>query len=78
MPYVSVFNRNQKMVCPWDSFVDTESVARLIDAFVNSLDLTKYAVKDAAKKGDQDMSRKGCTNCTYMVIVKVSVPHANW
>lgn len=59
MPYVSVFDRNQMMVCSRDSFVDTESVARLIDAFVNSLDLTKYAVKDAAKKGVPGYEPKG-------------------
>ena len=47
MPYVSTFNRNQMMMCSWDSFVDPESIARLIDAFVNSLDLTKYEVKEA-------------------------------
>ncbi|MGO5421862.1 DNA cytosine methyltransferase [Mediterraneibacter faecis] len=51
MPYVSTFNRNQMMMCSWDSFVDPESIARLIDAFVNSLDLTKYEVKEAAKEG---------------------------
>ena len=40
MPYVSTFNRNQMMMCSWDSFVDPESIARLIDAFVNSLDVS--------------------------------------
>lgn len=39
--------------------MDTESVARFIDAFVNSLDLTKYAVKDAAKKGRPGYEPKG-------------------
>lgn len=34
-----------------DSFKDSESMARPIDAFVNSLDLTKYEVKEAAKEG---------------------------
>lgn len=59
MPYVSTFNRNQMMVCSWDSFVDSESVARLIDAFVNSLDLTKYSVKEAAKEGRPAYDPKG-------------------
>ena len=59
MPYVSTFNRNQMMMCSWDSFVDLESIARLIDAFVNSLDLTKYEVKEAAKEGRPAYDPKG-------------------
>lgn len=51
MPYVPTFDRNQMMMCSWDAFVDSESIARLIDAFVNSLDLTKYGVKEAAVEG---------------------------
>lgn len=59
MPYVSTFNRDQMMMCSWDSFVDPESIARLIDAFVNSLDLTKYEVKEAAKEGRPAYDPKG-------------------
>lgn len=59
MPYVSTFNRNQMMMCSWDSFVDPESIARLIDAFVNSLDLTKYEVKEVAKEGRPAYDPKG-------------------
>lgn len=51
MPYVSTFDRTQMMMCSWDSFVAPESIARLIDAFVNSLDLVKYGVKEAAVEG---------------------------
>ena len=51
MPYVQTFDRTQMMMCSWDSFVDPYSVARLIDAFVDSLDLKKYRVKEAAKEG---------------------------
>lgn len=51
MPYVSTFNRNQMMFCSWDIFVEPESIARIIDAFVNSLDLTKYEVKEASREG---------------------------
>ena len=47
------------MVCSRDSFVDPESIARLIDAFVNSLDLTKYEVKEAAKEGRPAYDPKG-------------------
>jgi transposase len=42
-----------------DSFVDPESTARLIDAFVNSLDLQKYGVKEAAKEGRPTYDPKG-------------------
>lgn len=79
MPYVSTFNRNQMMMCSWDSFVDPESIARLIDAFVNSLDLTKYEVKEAAKEGRPAYDPKGMYKLyIYMVTVKVSDPHVNW
>ena len=39
MPYIKTFDRNQMMFCSWDSFVDEQSIARLIDAFVNSLNV---------------------------------------
>lgn len=51
MPYVSGFDREQLMYCSWDTFVDKESIARLTDAFVNSLGLEKYGVKMAAAEG---------------------------
>jgi transposase len=51
MPYISTFDRQQLMVCSWDSMVDPESIARLIDAFVNSLDLKEIGVKEASKEG---------------------------
>ncbi len=36
------------MYCSWDAFVDKESIARIIDAFVNHLDIEKYGVKPVA------------------------------
>lgn len=45
MAYISGFDRTQMMFCSWDMLVDEESIARLIDAFVNSLDLNRYGVK---------------------------------
>lgn len=36
-----------------------ESIARLIDAFVKSLDLTKFKVKEAAKEGRPPYDLKG-------------------
>ena len=59
MSYVPTFDRTQMMMCSWDSFVDPESIARLIDAFVNSLDLTKYNVKEAAAEGRPSYDPKG-------------------
>ena len=51
MHYVKAFDRDQMMMTTWDSMVDPESTARLIDAFVNSLDLSEYDVKELATEG---------------------------
>lgn len=59
MPYVSTFNRNQMMMCSWDSFVDPESIARVIDAFINSLDLSDYDIKEVSKEGRPAYDPKG-------------------
>lgn len=59
MPYVPTFDRTQMMMCSWDSFVAPESIARLIDAFVNSLDLVKYGVKEIATEGRPAYDPKG-------------------
>ncbi|MDC7288818.1 transposase [Blautia schinkii] len=59
MPYVPIFNRNQMMLCSWDSFVAPESIARLIDAFVDSLDLSQYRIKECAKEGRPSYDPKG-------------------
>lgn len=51
MPYVLGFDRDQIMCCLWDAFVDKESSARIIDAFVNHLDIEKYGVKPVVAEG---------------------------
>lgn len=51
MQYVSGFDRNQLMCCSWDAFVDEESIARIIDALVEHLDIKKYGVKAVAVEG---------------------------
>ncbi len=51
MPYIQGFDRDQMMLCTWDSFVEPDSTARLIDAFVDSLDLSQYKVKEVASEG---------------------------
>lgn len=51
MPYITGTDRNQLMFCSLDSFVDPESVARLIDAFVDSLDMGELGIKEASIEG---------------------------
>lgn len=51
MHYVKEFDRNQFMMTTWDSMVEPDSTARLIDAFVNSLNLSDYGVKEMAQEG---------------------------
>ena len=51
MHYVQGFDRNQMMLTTWDSMVESESTARLIDAFVDSLNLADYNVKVLAGEG---------------------------
>lgn len=53
MRYVKGIDRDQVMMCSLDSLVDPESDARLIDAFVESLDLEGLAIikSKAASEG---------------------------
>ncbi len=51
MHYVQSFDRNQMMMTSWDSMVDPHSTARLIDAFIDSLDLSEYGIKEMASEG---------------------------
>lgn len=59
MPYIKTFDRDQMMFCSWDSFVDEHSIARIIDAFVNSLNLVDYGVKEVAVEGRPSYDPKG-------------------
>ena len=59
MPYIKTFDRDQVMLCSWDSFVEADSDARLIDAFVNSLDLSAYGVKEVSYEGRPAYDPKG-------------------
>ncbi len=45
MHYVGALDRNQMVMTTWDSMVDPESTARLIDSFINSLNLADYGVE---------------------------------
>lgn len=51
MPYIQTFDRTQMMMLSWDLLVEPESIARLIDAFVDSLDLKKFTIKEPAAEG---------------------------
>ncbi len=45
MPYIEGFDRNQAQMFPeyLDNYINEENPVRVIDAFVDSLDLHKYA-----------------------------------
>ena len=51
MRYVEAFDRNQMMMTTWNSMVEPDSTARLIDAFVDSLNLSDYGIKEIAAEG---------------------------
>lgn len=51
MHYIESFDRNQLMMTTWDSMVAPESTARLIDAFVDSLDMSEYGVRELPLEG---------------------------
>ena len=45
MPYIEAQDRNQMMMCSLDSMVDPESIARIIDKFVDGLNLESMGFK---------------------------------
>lgn len=51
MHYVEAFDRNQMMMMTWNSMVEPDSTARLIDTFVESLNLSDYGIKEIASEG---------------------------
>ena len=51
MHYIKAFDRDQMMMTTWDSMVEPDSTARLIDAFVESLNLKDYGIKEIASEG---------------------------
>ena len=51
MHYVEAFDRNQMMMTTWNSMVEPDSTARLIDAFVDSLNLSDYGIKEISAEG---------------------------
>lgn len=59
MPYIETIDRTQMMICSLDSFVDEKSIARLIDAFVESLDLQEYGIKEPSFEGRPGYDPKG-------------------
>ncbi len=59
MDYVRGFDRDQMMMTTWDSMVDPDSTARLIDAFVDSLNLSDFGVKEMSREGRPPYDPKG-------------------
>lgn len=59
MHYVETFDRDQMMMTTWDSLVEPDSTARLIDAFVDSLSLADYGVKELASEGRPPYDPRG-------------------
>ena len=51
---------------------------RVIDAFVEHLDIKKLGVKTAAIEGRPSYDPKVFTNSIFMEAEKESVPHGNW
>lgn len=51
MPYVKSADRDQMMMCSLDSFVEPESIARIIDAFVESLDMKSIITREYSFDG---------------------------
>lgn len=54
MPYkIKPIDRDQIMICTFDSMVGKKSIARIIDAFVDNLDLLQFKFKKSrsAKTG---------------------------
>jgi transposase len=47
MPYVQTMDRNQMMMCSMDAFVGADSVARVVDAFAEGLDLEALGFRKA-------------------------------
>lgn len=63
MPYISTFDREQMMMISWESLVAPESIARIIDAFVDSLDMESLGVKAAAEEGRPRYDPRGLVKC---------------
>lgn len=59
MHYVETFDRDQMMMTTWDALVEPDSTARLIDAFVDSLNLADYGVKELASEGRPPYDPRG-------------------
>lgn len=60
MSYEPTFDRNQMMFCIWDALVDAESIARIIDTFVDSLEFIR---KTGGELQDQSGSKVDGRRC---------------
>ena len=68
MPYVKTIDRNQMYMTSLDMMVDPDSIARIIDAFVDSLDLTGRVSQTPIhhQKAGLLIPRGHCSSCTCM------------
>ena len=59
MARISSFDRNQSVICCFEDFIKQDNPVRLIDAFVNSLDLKKlgFTTYQSSAPGQQPYSR---------------------
>lgn len=59
MPYISGFNRNQSLLFSLDDFIDDNNTVRLIDHYVNLLDLDKlgFITYSPSNRGQQPYDR---------------------
>ena len=80
MPYKQGIDRNQLMMCSLDCFVASDSIARIIDAFVNGLDMAEmgFARVKAAKEGRPAYGTEALLSLHLYGSRKESVHQENW
>jgi transposase len=68
MPYIKGADRGQVTLMPdcLDDYISDENPVRVIDAFINSLDIEELGIKaESAVEGRRDMIHAICSSCTY-------------
>lgn len=66
------------MMTTWDSMVELDSTARLIDAFVNSLNLSDYGIKEMAQEGRRHMIPRVFISSIFMAVIMELNLSENW
>ncbi len=78
MHYVEAFDRNQMMMTTWDCMVEPESTARLIDAFVNSLNPADYGIKEISSEGRPPYDPRSFLKIIFMEVKMASNHPVSW